>query len=131
MSRVRGRGNRTTELTLLTALRRARIAGWRRHYSIPGTPDFCFPSLRIAVFVDGCFWHRCPRHGSVPTGNRTYWLLKLTRNSKRDIRVGRELRTRGWRVVRLWEHDLKGTPKVPGRLLRALLRAPAPKPAPR
>lgn len=66
--------------------------------------DVVFPRRRVAVFVDGCFWHRCPAHGRVPSSNLAYWLPKLERNALRDRRVDEALVLAGWRVVRVWEH---------------------------
>jgi DNA mismatch endonuclease (patch repair protein) len=107
MSRIRGRGNKETELALMKLLRRNRVTGWRRHQPIFGKPDFVFRTEKIAVFVDGCFWHGCPKHCKTPAGNRAFWKKKLATNKARDRRVNRELRKIGWRVVRIWEHDLK------------------------
>src|SRR5881296_2484832 len=87
MSQVRGRGNAATELRLAAQLRANHISGWRRHAEVFGNPDFVFYRLRIAVFVDGCFWHGCPRHGSIPRTNRTFWRSKLQRNQLRDLTV--------------------------------------------
>lgn len=114
MSRIRGTGNRSTEQRLATLFRAHGITGWRRHLPLPGRPDFTFPRLRLIVFVDGCFWHGCPRHGSVPRNNGRFWRQKIARNRERDREVTRELRRRGWRVVRIWEHELKRAlgPKV-------------------
>ena len=67
-------------------------------------PDVVFPRLRLAIFVDGCFWHSCPNHGRAPSSNPTYWPAKLAGNVSRDSRVDRLLRDAGWQVVRLWEH---------------------------
>jgi DNA mismatch endonuclease (patch repair protein) len=106
MSRIRGRGNKDTELALMTLLRRHHVTGWRRNQTVFGKPDFVFPAARIAVFVDGCFWHGCPRHCSIPASNRPFWKKKLAANKTRDRRVNQTLRKAGWRVVRMWEHDL-------------------------
>ena len=106
MGRVRGRGNKSTEEKLARLFRRAGIKGWRRHLRLPGTPDFAFPKRRLAVFVDGCFWHGCPKHATFPATRRAFWLKKFATNKARDRRVNRELRLRGWRVLRIWEHDL-------------------------
>lgn len=106
MSRIRGRGNKDTELALMKLLRRHHITGWRRNQNVFGKPDFVFPVSRVAIFVDGCFWHGCPKHCNTPSNNRGFWERKLTANKARDRRVNRELRTVGWRVVRIWEHDL-------------------------
>lgn len=67
--------------------------------------DIAFPSRRVAVFVDGCFWHACPRHGSVPAANGAWWREKLQANRRRDRKVSRQLRQQGWTVLRFWEHD--------------------------
>lgn len=90
------------------ALVRARITGWTLHASeLPGRPDFYFPAKRVAVFVDGCFWHGCPRCGHVPKTNDGFWQLKIKRNRQRDAKVRARLRRRGVRVVRFWEHELR------------------------
>lgn len=106
MSRVLGRGNLATEATLAKILRQHGIRGWRRHLPLPGRPDFAFPAQRIAVFVDGCFWHMCPLHSSMPTANRLFWRRKLAQNVQRDRRTRRDLQARGWRVIRIWQHEL-------------------------
>jgi DNA mismatch endonuclease (patch repair protein) len=84
--------------------------------------DFVFRQVRLALFVDGCFWHGCPLHGDLPASNRQYWQRKLTRNRKRDMQATRALEARGWRVVRLWEHSLKRPHFVERRLRNALVR---------
>src|SRR5687767_2514013 len=91
MSRVRSRGNRSTEVALASALRKWKVAGWRRHLPMTGNPDFCFPDLQLALFVDGCFWHGCARHGSIPDSNRDYWAAKIARNKRRDATARRML----------------------------------------
>jgi DNA mismatch endonuclease (patch repair protein) len=118
MSRIRSRGNRATELALARLLRQMEIRGWRRHYEIrisnPESegfrvkPDFVFLKGRIALFVDGCFWHACPRHMTRPSTNAAFWNEKLEANRVRDQTVNRTLRRAGWRVLRIWEHDLTG-----------------------
>jgi DNA mismatch endonuclease (patch repair protein) len=112
MSRIRSKGNKTTEVPLQKAMRIASVKGWRRHLPVQiGSrsvrPDFVFPRHRIAVFVDGCFWHGCPEHGSRPKSNREFWDLKLKSNMARDIRVGKALKSSGWTVLRFWEHSVK------------------------
>ena len=106
MSRIRSRGNKDTELALAILFRAHKIKGWRRHQNIFGKPDFAFRRERLAIFVDGCFWHGCPKHCKLPSGNRMFWEKKLSTNRERDRRVNRELRKLGWRVIRIWEHDL-------------------------
>jgi DNA mismatch endonuclease, patch repair protein len=68
-------------------------------------PDLIFPSARVAVFVDGCWWHRCPEHANTPRSNTAYWLPKLARNVDRDHLVNSALAAGGWTVVRIWEHE--------------------------
>lgn len=123
MAQIRGTGNKQTELRLAKILRRNRIAGWRRHQRIQGRPDFIFRSEKVAIFVDGCFWHGCPLHGRKPDSNQTYWLPKLERTKRRDRRNTRRLRAGGWCVVRLWDHDLNDEGRVVRRLVRALARS--------
>ncbi|HSU65776.1 MAG TPA: hypothetical protein VLJ39_02790 [Tepidisphaeraceae bacterium] len=83
-----------------------------------GRPDFVFPALRLAVFVDGCFWHCCPRHANLPANNRAFWKRKLDANKSRDRLVARTLRKKGWQVLRIWEHELAR--KNEKRLIRRL-----------
>jgi DNA mismatch endonuclease (patch repair protein) len=106
MSRIRGRGNKDTELALVKLFRQHRITGWRRCRPVFGKPDFVFPDPKVAVFVDGCFWHGCPKHATKPRNNAAFWQKKLAANQARDRRVNRTLRRDGWRVLRIWEHDL-------------------------
>jgi DNA mismatch endonuclease (patch repair protein) len=121
MSRIRGGGNQDTELALMRLLRREGIAGWRRQSALFGRPDFVFTQLRLAVFVDGCFWHGCPKHANLPVNNRRFWKRKFESNQRRDKLVRRTLRAKGWHVLRIWEHELTG--KNEKRLIRRLARA--------
>lgn len=120
MARIRSRGNKSTEMAFARLLRAHRITGWRRHLSIKLSngnklaktggqvkPDFIFPKFRVAVFIDGCFWHGCRSHGSAPSGNREFWRHKLAANRTRDRYVNRMLRKAGWTVLRFWEHQIK------------------------
>ena len=120
MSRIRSRGNRDTELALAGLLRAHRITGWRRHaalkFQVSGSkfqvkPDFVWKEVRLALFVDGCFWHGCPKHATKPKQNAAFWRKKLAANKARDRRVNRALRRTGWRVVRVWEHELQQSGK--------------------
>jgi DNA mismatch endonuclease, patch repair protein len=122
MSRIRGHGNKDTELALIRLFRLHHITGWRRRRPIFGKPDFVFPKLRLAIFVDGCFWHQCPRHANLPVNNRAFWERKLAANRARDRLVGRTLRARGWRVLRVWEHELarRNEMRLVGRIRRAM-----------
>jgi len=72
---------------------------------LPGKPDIVFPSARVAVFVDGCFWHRCPEHYVAPKNNAEFWEQKIQKNVDRDRRQDAELAELGWDSVRVWEHE--------------------------
>jgi DNA mismatch endonuclease (patch repair protein) len=122
MAAIRSRGNKRTELRLISILRRNRLSGWRRHERIIGNPDFVFRRERVAVFVDGCFWHGCDKHGRQPGSNRRYWTAKLARNKRRDKRYTADLKQAGWTVIRLWQHDLESEPHVTRLIKRALNR---------
>ncbi len=112
MAAVRSTGNTLTEGKLLSIFRRHGITGWRRHLPLLGKPDFTFPSQRTIVFVDGCFWHGCRRHLRMPASNRAYWEKKIARNIARDHANTIRLRMSGWKVIRVWEHELKNEPLV-------------------
>ena len=75
------------------------------HRQLPGRPDIAFTAARIAVFVDGCFWHSCPDHGIFPKNNRDWWQEKLARNVERDREKDTQLEKMGWTVVHVWEHE--------------------------
>ena len=109
MSLIRSRGNLATELRLIALMREHGITGWRRNARVFGKPDFVFRAAKLAVFVDGCFWHGCPRHATMPANNRAFWKAKLARNAQRDRDVTRTLRKAGWRVLRVWECALTRT----------------------
>ncbi|HQL96452.1 MAG TPA: very short patch repair endonuclease [Candidatus Hydrogenedentes bacterium] len=120
MSRIRSRGNVRTELRLIEIMRGAGITGWRRGQPVLGRPDFVFRRERVAVFVDGCFWHGCPKCYRRPKSNRKFWDAKAARNRARDAEVTRALRRAGWTVVRIWEHALRHPGRIVWRLGRAL-----------
>ena len=124
MSLIRSSGNRATELRLIALMREHGITGWRRSQAVYGKPDFVFRRERVAVFVDGCFWHGCPKakHASLPKNNADWWAAKLSRNKERDRLVNRGLRKAGWTVLRVWECDLarKNWRRVALRLRRGL-----------
>jgi len=160
MSRIRGRGNKDTELALAKLLRANGIKGWRRHVEIRGRdaalrrhrpvqgrnnlktvatlhasrtsqrdvptfrvkPDFVFRQVRLALFVDGCFWHGCPKHATKPVNNAAFWQKKLASNQTRDRLVNRALRRAGWRVIRIWECTLAKHPETCIRRIRQKLK---------
>ena len=125
MSQIRSRGNKDTEILLVSLLRKHRITGWRRNQRMFGMPDFVFRKSRLAVFVDGCFWHSCPKpkHSPRPKTRRAWWKRKLERNQARDKTVNRTLCLSGWRVLRIWEHELRNGDAVVKRLRRVLQAA--------
>jgi DNA mismatch endonuclease (patch repair protein) len=136
MRAVRSRGNKDTELALMRVFRAHGIAGWRRQVQLTlgrsrgdetqtsrrplaadsirsssrgllrVRPDFVFREARLAVFVDGCFWHGCPKHATQPKNNAPFWRKKIAGNKTRDRLVTRTLRRHCWRVLRIWEHEL-------------------------
>jgi DNA mismatch endonuclease, patch repair protein len=140
MARIRGRGNKDTEVALAKLLRANGISGWRRHQAVIGKPDFIFRKERVAVFVDGCFWHGCPIHSSPAKwlkkssmtdaspsskrrrSGRAFWTQKMASNIARDRFVNRQLRKAGWKVVRIWEHELgrKGSQRAVERIRQAI-----------
>lgn len=120
MSQIRSKGNTSTELRLLAILRASGITGWRRHLRLPGNPDFAFPKHKVAVFVDGCFWHGCRYHGHVPKSRQSYWDPKIRRNALRHKTVQKLLRLRNWSVLRVWEHSLEKPSRTISRI-RAVL----------
>ncbi len=123
MRAVRATGNASTEIRMVALLKEAGLKGWRRHLPLPGRPDFAWPTARVALFVDGCFWHGCPYCAkAMPKTNAEYWVNKVTRNVARDSRVTRELRARGWSVLRVWEHAFQAPNRIVSRVSSVLRR---------
>lgn len=121
MAQVRSQRNRSTEWRVRAALARARVRGWIMNPShLAGKPDFVFSTQRVAVFVDGCFWHGCPTCKRIPTSNVDYWSRKIERNRNRDAAVNANLKESGWTVLRVWEHELASMDSVVGRIGNAL-----------
>src|SRR5438093_3693300 len=124
MARIRSRGNRDTELRMIGIFREHGITGWRRNQRVFGKPDFVFPKQRLALFVDGCFWHGCPKpkHAPLPKTRAAFWAKKLAANKARDRLVTRTLRKAGWRVLRVWECALtsRARARTAARIVRAL-----------
>lgn len=111
MARVKSRGNRSTELKVISGMRSRGIKGWRRHRKFAaGTPDFYFHQERLAIFVDGCFWHSCPKcNRRLPEARAEFWRDKLARNAERDKVSRQQFRNRGIGVMRIWEHELRAS----------------------
>lgn len=116
MASVKSEGNRSTEITFVRILRNNHITGWRCQPRLFGKPDFVFRRERVAVFIDGCFWHGCPLCYRRPKSSRKYWDAKVHANMARDKRVTNTLRRHGWSVLRIWEHELKQPEKVIPRI---------------
>lgn len=113
MRAIRSTRNRSTEWRLRALLVQAGVRGWIiRPRGIPGTPEFVFPAAKVAVFTDGCFWHGCQRCAKSPRTNSSYWAKKIQLNVARDRKDETALRAMGFRVVRLWEHEIKESPQT-------------------
>jgi DNA mismatch endonuclease, patch repair protein len=106
MSRVRGK-NTSIEILFRKMLSAAGIRGYRIRGKVAGSPDVYFPRLKFAVFIDGCFWHKCPRCFKKPKSNLAYWDKKIRDNVTRDRRVDNSLRAEGIKYMRIWEHDVR------------------------
>lgn len=142
MSSIRSRGNVSTEIAMVKLLRMAGITGWRRHikmkpplapediararanHRIVLRPDFVFSKHRIVIFVDGCLWHGCPLHARRPRQNTEFWEKKLGDNIARDLAAGRALELARWKVVRVWEHEMREPQLLLMRLKEEFARAP-------
>ena len=107
MSHIRSKNNKSTELKLIKIFKEYGITGWRRNYNVKGHPDFVFLQKKIAVFVDGCFWHghKCQKHK--PDNNSDYWIRKIENNKRHDLKINTIFKHRGWTVIRVWECELK------------------------
>jgi DNA mismatch endonuclease, patch repair protein len=124
MSRIRSRDT-GPELRLRRLLWASGMRGYRLHKALPGKPDLVFSRARVAVFIDGCFWHGCPEcgDGRAPSSNTGYWSSKREMNQERDRRRTHELEELGWTVLRLWEHRVtKDTAKCVSEISRAVRR---------
>lgn len=109
MTMIRAK-NTGPEIVLRRSLSQNQIRGYRLHYKLPGKPDIVFPSKKLAVFVDGCFWHKCPKCFVRPKTRRAFWDKKIKSNTKRDRLVNLLLKKSGWKVLRFWEHMVRKSP---------------------
>ena len=107
MRQVKSKKNKSTELRLIEVFKEQHITGWQRNYKVKGHPDFVFPKQRVAVFVDGCFWHGHDCRNTRPSDNQEYWQKKRERNMERDKATTALFEARGWTVLRIWECELK------------------------
>ncbi len=120
MSRIKGRDTKP-ELSLRKLLFRKGVRGYRTHYKLPGKPDIVFLSKKVAIFIDGCFWHKCPKCFIEPETRKGFWLNKISGNVKRDKEVKKLLKKDKWKVLRFWEHEVKkDANKVTEKIIKEL-----------
>lgn len=109
MSKIRGK-NTGPEVKLRKLLWSQGIRGYRTHYNVSGKPDIVFIKKKIAIFIDGCFWHKCPVCFQEPETRKEFWMKKIQSNVERDKKVNEQLKVEGWTVMRFWEHDIRKKP---------------------
>jgi len=121
MSQIRSK-NTEPELTLRKLLSKNKISGYRLHYKkILGKPDIVFPRKKLAIFIDGCFWHKCPSCFIRPKSRIGFWNKKIKDNLIRDKEVNKSLKKNGWKILRVWEHELREKPnKVCQKIIKQL-----------
>ena len=113
MSAIKGKKNKSTELSLRMALIRNGINGWKLNYTeVVGKPDFYFYQHKLAIFVDGCFWHGCPECGHIPKTRSEFWRAKIKRTKERDQKTNLKLKDEGIKVLHFLEHDLQSKEKI-------------------
>lgn len=121
MSRIRSKDTKP-EIKLRRQLTKESIKGYKIHYKLTGKPDIVFPRRKIAIFIDGCFWHKCPKCFIKPRSNKPFWKKKINQNLKRDKKVNKTLKKQGWKVIRIWEHELKtDVGKCTNKIKKAIL----------
>jgi len=125
MSRIRAK-NTGPEVKFRKFLWAEGIRGYRIHYKLPGKPDIVFTKKKIAVFIDGCFWHKCPICFQEPETRNEFWMKKIQSNIDRDKRVNEQLKKEGWKVIRIWEHEIRKEPeKVIKKIIKILEKTSA------
>lgn len=110
MSRIHGK-NTGPEMKIRKMLYAQGIRGYRTHFNIPGKPDIVFTKKKIAIFIDGCFWHKCPICFQEPEIRKEFWLKKINSNVERDKKVNLQLQKEDWKVIRIWEHEVRKDPE--------------------
>jgi len=108
MSRIRSADTKMENL--LEVKLRENAIKFEKHPKLFGKPDFLIKNKNIVIFIDGCFWHKCPAHYKEPKSRKEFWLPKIEENVKRDKEVNRKLRKEGYKIIRFWEHELEKTP---------------------
>ncbi|MBI5422206.1 very short patch repair endonuclease [Candidatus Peregrinibacteria bacterium] len=121
MSRIRSK-NTKPELIFRRTIWAKGIRGYRLHKKLPGKPDLYFGPQKVAVFIDGCFWHQCPRCYRAPKTHKRFWTAKIKRNIARDLENDVALRTLGIKPLRFWEHDVNDSMEKCHRTLRQFIR---------
>jgi DNA mismatch endonuclease (patch repair protein) len=111
MSQIKGKDTKP-ELMLRKLLYAKGIRGYRIHHKLPGKPDIVFIKKKIAIFVDGCFWHKCPVCFVKPKTRTEFWMKKIESNVKRDRMIKKNLEKEGWIVLRFWEHEINKSPDM-------------------
>ncbi len=120
MRAVKSRGT-SLERRFFQLMREAGMTGFETHpEGMTGNPDAVFKEAKIALFIDSCFWHGCPKHLRRPSSNQEYWNAKIDRNVRRDRRNRAALRRKGWSVLRVWEHDMRKPTAALNRIRRKL-----------
>jgi len=122
MAAVRSRGNRSTEIALGKLMWGAGLRGYRKHWPVAGTPDFAWPGRKVAIFVDGCFWHGCACK-KLPETNRKFWDSKIRQNQARDRRVDLQLCQDGWLTIRVPECEVNSH-RTLARIIRIIKSRP-------
>ena len=110
MSRIRAK-NTVPEIKLRKLLFSNGIRGYRIHYNLPGKPDIVFIKKKIVIFIDGCFWHKCPVCFQEPETRKDFWMKKIQSNVDRDRKVNEQLKDLRWEVLRIWEHEIREEPE--------------------
>lgn len=127
MRRIKSTDNMSTERRFRSALLQTGATGWRvQPKRIAGRPDIAFPRDKVAVFLDGCFWHGCSEHFRPPKTNTRRWMKKIFDNRRRDAANLEKLVADGWKVFRVWEHDIADTDTLKGIALRVARAADTP-----
>ena len=117
MSQIKAK-NTKPEMKLRKMLFHNGLRGYSIHYGLIGKPDIVYPKYKLAIFVDGCFWHKCPRCFTTPDTRKEFWAKKIETNKKRDIEINKKLSHMGWTVLRFWEHRIMKDPHSVLRIIR-------------
>lgn len=121
MSRIKNKDT-SLELRFRKMLFNSGLRGYRLNYDLPGKPDIVFTRFKLAIFLDGCFWHKCPRCFRYPASNKKFWKGKILKNEKRDKKVNKKLSEMGYKVLRFWQHEIKENPERAVSKVHGLLK---------